>query len=177
VRTKFTDFEFSTENNVIPDELKPFHGVVVDIGLENHHVLRGFSDTRASLAHHLPFSPYDIKLVGTRFMSIWPRFCSAGVGFLPCLLTFKMASIDIPRQYSIRQKDEQLLATLGYKQEFRRAFTPLEVIDFWLRYPKIWLICGRSLVSPSLSLDYCPPLLQSFSMPSQMAEAQRWCGG
>ena len=45
-----------------------------------------------------------------------------------------MASI--PRQDAIRQKDEQLLATLGYKQEFKRAFTPLEVIDFRLRYPK-----------------------------------------
>ena len=161
-----------------PDELKPFRGCRQ--WLENHHILRGFSDTelpRASPDYHLPFNLYDIKSVGTKFMSTRPRFCSAGVGFLPCLLTFKMASIDIPRQYSIRQKDEQLLATLGYKQEFRRAFTPLEVIDFWLRYPKIWLICGRSLVSPSLSLDYCPPLLQSFSMPSQMAEAQRWCGG
>ena len=38
-----------------------------------------------------------------------------------------MASIDISRQNSIKQKDEQLLATLGYKQEFKRAFTPLEV--------------------------------------------------
>ncbi|PPR02833.1 hypothetical protein CVT24_002230 [Panaeolus cyanescens] len=28
---------------------------------------------------------------------------------------------------TIRQKDEELLAQLGYKQEFRRAFTPLEV--------------------------------------------------
>ena len=70
------------------------------------------------------------------------RFCSAGAGFLPYLLTFKMASIDIPRQDYIRQKDEQLLATLGYKQEFKRAFTPLEVIDFWSRCSKIWLICG-----------------------------------
>ena len=88
-----------------------------------------------------------------------------------------MASIDIPRRDSIRKKDEQLLATLGYKQEFKRAFTPLEVIDFWSRYPKFWLNLPRSLVSPSLSLDYCPPLRQSFSMPSQMAEAQRWYGG
>ena len=52
-----------------------------------------------------------------------------------------MASVAIPRQDFIRQKDEQLLATLGYKQEFKRAFTPLEVIDFWSRYPKFWLIC------------------------------------
>jgi hypothetical protein len=52
-----------------------------------------------------------------------------------------MASIDISRQDSIRQKDEQLLATLGYKQEFKRAFTPLEVINFWWRYPKFRLIC------------------------------------
>ena len=80
--------------------------------------------------------------MGTKLISIWPRFLSAGVGFLPYLLTFKMGSIDIPHQDSIRQKDEQLLATLGYKQEFKRAFAPLEVIDFWPRYSKIWLICG-----------------------------------
>ena len=87
-----------------------------------------------------------------------------------------MASVAIPRQDFIRQKDEQLLATLGYKQEFKRAFTPLEVIDFWSRY-LILADLRRSLVSPSLSLDYCPPLRQSFFMPSQMAEAQRWYGG
>lgn len=38
-----------------------------------------------------------------------------------------MASIDITRQDSVKQNDEQLLASLGYKQEFKRAFTPLEV--------------------------------------------------
>jgi hypothetical protein len=31
------------------------------------------------------------------------------------------------RRDVIRQADEELLATLGYKQEFRREFTPLEV--------------------------------------------------
>ena len=31
------------------------------------------------------------------------------------------------RQAAIQQADEELLATLGYKQEFKRAFTPLEV--------------------------------------------------
>lgn len=29
----------------------------------------------------------------------------------------------------IARADEQLLAELGYKQEFKRAFTPLEVIS------------------------------------------------
>ncbi|KIM41913.1 hypothetical protein M413DRAFT_71101 [Hebeloma cylindrosporum] len=38
-----------------------------------------------------------------------------------------MASVGITRQDSVKQNDEQLLASLGYKQEFKRAFTPLEV--------------------------------------------------
>jgi hypothetical protein len=31
------------------------------------------------------------------------------------------------RKDVIRKADEELLATLGYKQEFKRAFNPLEV--------------------------------------------------
>jgi hypothetical protein len=31
----------------------------------------------------------------------------------------------------IARADEQLLAELGYKQEFKRAFTPLEVIGLF----------------------------------------------
>jgi len=31
------------------------------------------------------------------------------------------------RQLAIQKADEALLAKLGYKQEFRREFTPLEV--------------------------------------------------
>lgn len=34
----------------------------------------------------------------------------------------------IHKKQAIEKADEQLLAELGYKQEFKRAFTPLEVI-------------------------------------------------
>lgn len=34
---------------------------------------------------------------------------------------------NLSRKDSTRQADEALLASLGYKQEFKRAFTPLEV--------------------------------------------------
>jgi len=34
------------------------------------------------------------------------------------------------RKDAMRLKDEALLATLGYKQEFKRAFKPLEVRNF-----------------------------------------------
>lgn len=37
------------------------------------------------------------------------------------------------RKDAITRADEELLATLGYKQEFRRAFTSLEVRPY-----KIW---------------------------------------
>ena len=38
-------------------------------------------------------------------------------------------SADIPKQrkQAIAKADEELLAELGYKQEFRRAFKPIEV--------------------------------------------------
>jgi hypothetical protein len=35
----------------------------------------------------------------------------------------------------IARTDEQLLAELGYKQEFKRAFTPLEVISSFPHSP------------------------------------------
>ena len=34
------------------------------------------------------------------------------------------------RSEETRKQDEALLATLGYKQEFKRAFTPLEVSPY-----------------------------------------------
>ena len=38
------------------------------------------------------------------------------------------------RKTAIKRTDEELLATLGYKQEFKRAFTPLEVFGIGFRY-------------------------------------------
>lgn len=37
----------------------------------------------------------------------------------------------MPDKEEIARADEQLLADLGYKQEFKRAFTPLEVMRPW----------------------------------------------
>jgi hypothetical protein len=34
-----------------------------------------------------------------------------------------------PPQHAVAKADEALLAELGYKQEFKRAFTPLEVLS------------------------------------------------
>lgn len=42
----------------------------------------------------------------------------------------------VSRAEAIRLADEALLADLGYKQEFKRAFTPLEVSSY---YPDILL--------------------------------------
>jgi len=86
--------------------------------------------------------------------------------FSPWLPTFKMASIDISRQNSIKQKDEQLLATLGYKQEFKRAFTPLEVSWFFalsesfrLIYQGLWyrLFYNWTVALHSISPFLCHP--------------------
>ncbi|KAG1851835.1 amino acid permease-domain-containing protein [Suillus subalutaceus] len=44
------------------------------------------------------------------------------------LLSIPLAACDMePPQHAIGKADEALLAELGYKQEFKRAFTPLEV--------------------------------------------------
>lgn len=60
---------------------------------------------------------------------------------------------ELSRAEAIRKKDEALLAELGYKQEFKRAFTPLEVrhplrdlsfIMYWLELSLISPhLCGR----------------------------------
>jgi hypothetical protein len=49
---------------------------------------------------------------------------------------------------AIRQADEALLASLGYKQEFKRAFTPLEVRQ---RAPRAE---GFPILSASLDHNY-----------------------
>ena len=38
---------------------------------------------------------------------------------------------------AIEKADEQLLAELGYKQEFKRAFTPIEVIRDHSLHPRL----------------------------------------
>jgi hypothetical protein len=44
------------------------------------------------------------------------------------LLRFSTAAVmNVENKEQIRLADEALLASLGYKQEFKRAFTPLEV--------------------------------------------------
>jgi hypothetical protein len=52
---------------------------------------------------------------------------------------------------AIANADEKLLAELGYKQEFQRAFTPLEVYYVITPYVIFYLA----------SLDSCPQLRQS----------------
>jgi hypothetical protein len=44
------------------------------------------------------------------------------------------------RTATIANADEKLLAGLGYKQEFQRAFTPLEVYYVIIVYVKFHLI-------------------------------------
>ena len=55
-----------------------------------------------------------------------------------------MNSEGLSRKELIRQNDEALLASLGYKQEFKRAFTPLEV---W--FSRLW---------PAFSVYHCTKL-------------------
>jgi hypothetical protein len=65
---------------------------------------------------------------------------------------------------SIAKADEKLLAKLGYKQEFQRAFTPLEVFYVIITYVMFHLnFLKRCSVSRLASLDSCPRLRQSVS--------------
>ena len=41
------------------------------------------------------------------------------------------------RKAAINRADEELLATLGYKQEFKREFTPLELFGVAFRFNMI----------------------------------------
>lgn len=47
------------------------------------------------------------------------------------------------------RQDEQLLAGLGYKQEFKRDFRPLEV--FGIAFSLIGLFPSAACVSPNIS--------------------------
>jgi len=48
-------------------------------------------------------------------------------GYLAYQFLLILSSMSNARQLAIQKADEALLAKLGYKQEFRREFTPLEV--------------------------------------------------
>jgi hypothetical protein len=62
---------------------------------------------------------------------------------------------------TIANDDEKLLAELGYKQEFQRAFTPLEACYVIIAYVISPLnLPKRCSVSRSASLDSCPQLRQ-----------------
>jgi hypothetical protein len=43
------------------------------------------------------------------------------------------------RKAAIKRADEELLAALGYKQEFKREFTPLQVFGLAFRFDLISL--------------------------------------
>ena len=45
---------------------------------------------------------------------------------------FRMSTEKQQAKTAVQRADEELLATLGYKQEFQRAFTGLEVSDIAL---------------------------------------------
>jgi hypothetical protein len=111
---------------------------------------------------------------------------------------FTPMSIDVRKQRTaaIAESDERLLAELGYKQEFQRAFTPLEVcyvITARINIPisssqKVFGI-AFSIVGVLPSIASVSPLgfihnvihrsitAQSCSTPFLMAVRSRWSGG
>ena len=100
---------------------------------------------------------------------------------------------------AIARSDEALLAQLGYKQEFKRAFTPLEVRLLRLSQAPVdsrdsFALVGARRCSgcPSALLASCRPLRMShpfyhrikqtctalfWSTPCRMVARLLWCGG
>jgi hypothetical protein len=62
---------------------------------------------------------------------------------------------------TIANADEKLLAELGYKQEFQREFTPLEVYYVIISYITLPVNFDRCSGSRLVSLDSCPQSRQS----------------
>ena len=83
----------------------------------------------------------------------------------------------VNRKEAIQRADEELLATLGYKQEFKRAFKPIEVrLPFDARCSAL-ISRDRSLVLHfRLSVSYLRFRLSS-SMHCRMEEGLLWSGG
>ena len=96
---------------------------------------------------------------------------------------------------TIVNADEKLLAELGYKQEFQRAFTPLEVSYVIIAYINFHLISFKvfgisfSIVGllPSIasvrlilfvhSIIHHPTTARFYFTPFPMAVRWRWSGG
>lgn len=80
------------------------------------------------------------------------------------------------RKQEVALADEALLASLGYKQEFKRAFTPLEVrILFCIIYSCVGINPhSRCLGLRSRLLDCYPPLHLCFCLLYLTVEGQQW---
>ena len=89
-----------------------------------------------------------------------------------------IASVDADKLSQERSltSDEAHLAHLGYKQEFQRAFSPIEV--FGLGFSIIGLFPSIALVrSPLRSTLFVHCVLALYlSMPYQMEDLYRWSG-
>jgi len=98
-------------------------------------------------------------------------------------------------QHAVAKADEALLAELGYKQEFKRAFTPLEVLSalllvtrmlmpmqpqvFGIAFSIIGLLPSIAYLDLSL-VDYIVSnefyIVPCCFMPCLMADQLQWCG-
>lgn len=80
------------------------------------------------------------------------------------------------RNAAVKQADEALLAELGYKQEFKREFTPLEVRSPLFESTPTTITC-RYLGSRFPSLGLCPLYRLCYSMPFPTEAVRPWSGG
>jgi hypothetical protein len=82
-----------------------------------------------------------------------------------------------PRQIVLPQTDEAILAALGYKQEFKREFTPLEVrMDFYIIQYKKCLSCGQ-VFGIAFSIIGLAPSISSvlfYAIPNGGGPAMVW---
>ena len=102
------------------------------------------SHTFQSVVGRVLYQPHKRRLEPWRLIDLIPLL------FHTNTISHNMATVEA--REATRLKDEELLAALGYKQEFKRAFSPLEVICyclFKLRLLTVFSASSRYSVSHS----------------------------
>jgi hypothetical protein len=157
-------------------------------------ILNFWNGTTRSIRYSCHSPSYHHETTSGLLLSIQVLPYQLGLFPLPGISQAMSADIRKQRKHAIAKADEELLAELGYKQEFRRAFKPIEVFCF-LFVTRTTPISFRFLESRSASLvsflllrqsrcpssasilTDCPTTVLSCSIRYQMVVLLPWSGG
>jgi hypothetical protein len=93
-------------------------------------ILNFWNGTTRSIRYSCHSPSYHHETTSGLLLSIQVLPYQLGLFPLPGISQAMSADIRKQRKHAIAKADEELLAELGYKQEFRRAFKPIEVFCF-----------------------------------------------